>query len=104
MEFPSSLNKAKPTELWQIERPDINERWPKIAFFKWKWESRMIPVPDAPASPENVRNKVRHRPYALAPAKRRVQHHPGVLIQLPDMRFDANKIAGRIAGELGEYA
>jgi hypothetical protein len=38
MEFLSSLNKAKPTELWQRECPDIY--WPRLkaVFIKWKSE------------------------------------------------------------------
>src|ERR1700730_10162667 len=62
------------------------------------------PRPDTRESPENIRNEIRDRPDALAPAKRRVQHHPDVLIQLPDMRLDADQIACRVAGELSEHA
>src|SRR5471032_2745660 len=50
MEFPSSLNKAKPTELWQIECPDID--WPhsKTVFIEWKSKRRIIPMPGEQAA------------------------------------------------------
>jgi hypothetical protein len=50
MEFPSSLNKAKPTELWQIECPDIY--WPhsKIVFVKWKSKRQIISMLSGPAA------------------------------------------------------
>jgi hypothetical protein len=50
MEFPSSLNKAKPTGLWQIECPDIHWAHSKTVFFKWKSKRRIIPMPGEPAA------------------------------------------------------
>jgi len=50
MEFPSSLNKAKPTGLWQIECPDIY--WPhsKTVFFKWELTQRIFLMPGEPVA------------------------------------------------------
>src|ERR1700709_2037525 len=60
--------------------------------------------PPSPKSPENIGDQIRHRPYALAAAKRRVQDHPYILVQLPDMRFNADQIAGRVACQLRKHA
>src|ERR1700709_212425 len=49
MEFPSSLNKAKPTGLWQIECPDIDCPHSKIVFIEGKSKHWIIGMFSEPA-------------------------------------------------------
>jgi hypothetical protein len=50
MEFPSSLNKAKPTGLWQMECPAIGWSHSKIVFFEWNSKQWIIAGFSEPAA------------------------------------------------------